>query len=70
MCIDRNTRNSKKISVTHVNEALIDRIQTAFLVVYIKEMKYYVFNILYVGTRYGERVVAESRNGSYMMDLM
>lgn len=63
-------RQSKKISISHVNEAFNEEFKADFMVVYIKEKKYFVLNMMDTGTRYGERMIAESRNTTHLMEMM
>lgn len=62
--------NSKKISLTHVNEGFNEEVQADYTVVYIKGEKYFVLNIVDAGTRYGERAIANSRDAATMMQMM
>lgn len=62
--------NSKKISLSHINEDFNEELQADFMVVYIKEKKYFVLNIVDVGRRYGERMIAESRGAAHLMEMM
>lgn len=62
----------RKVSLTHVNEAFNEELQADYVVVYIGGDKYdggekfEVLNIIDVGTGYGERSIAPSRNAESM----
>lgn len=58
-----------KISLSHVNTRFNDEVQADFVTVYIREEKYEVLNVIDSGTRYGERVIATSRDSKSMMSL-
>lgn len=57
----------KKISVTHVNEAFNQSVQTDFLVVYVGKVKQYVLNIVCMGTGYEERSAVANRSAQTMI---
>lgn len=63
-------RNSKKISLSHVNEAFNEEIQVDYTVAYINEQKYFILNMVDAGTRYGERAIAFSRDAKTMMEMI
>lgn len=49
----------KKISLTHVNQAFNESLQADFLVVYLGDRKYFVLNIICMGTKYCKRATSE-----------
>lgn len=62
--------HSNNISLSHINEAFNEELQEDFTMVYIREQKYFVLNIVDAGTRYGERINARSSNAMHMMEIM
>lgn len=60
--------NRKKLSTTHINAAFNEEIQADFLYVYIREKKYEVLNIIDLGTKYGERIISQSRTAEKMKE--
>lgn len=48
-------QTAKKISFTHANGSFNNEVQADFVVVYIRDRKLFVLNIVDTGTRYGER---------------
>lgn len=63
-------KKRKKISLTHVNSAFNEDLTADFVTVRISGEKYEVLNIVDAGTRYGERVIASSRNSTSMQSLL
>ena len=63
-------KDKKKVSLTHVNEAFNAEIQADYVIVYIKEEKYEVLNIIDLGTRYGERAIATTRSAENMTNML
>lgn len=61
--------NRRHISLTHINAAFNMEIQADFLTAFIKGEKYEVLNIVDAETKYGERTIANCRNGKEMMKL-
>lgn len=59
-----------KTSLTYVNAAFSDDIQTDFVTVCVRDEKYEVLNIFDMGTRYGERAMAPTRDGRAMMNMV
>lgn len=59
----------KKISLSHVNEGFNQEVQADFLYAVIGDKNYEILNIIDVGTKYGERSLAESRSCKEMKRL-
>lgn len=63
-------KDKKKVSLTQVNEAFNAEIQANCVIVYIKEEKYEVLNIIDLGTRYGERAIATTQSAENMTNML
>lgn len=56
----------RKVSITHVNRAFNEEIQTDFTYVRIFDKRYEIINIIDTGTKYGERGIVPSRSAETM----
>ena len=63
-------KDKKKVSLTHVNEAFNAEIQADYVVVYIRDEKFEVLNVIDLGTRYGERAIARTRSAESMTHML
>lgn len=63
-------KDKKKVSLTHVNEAFNNEIQADYVIVYIRDEKFEVLNIVDLGTRYGERAIAKMRSAENMTEMI
>lgn len=70
MRIFSSTKNNKKISITHINDVFSEGLLIDFKVVYLKGDKFEALNMGDTGTRYGERVIAPSKNARVITDLI
>lgn len=60
----------KKLSISHVNYALITEIQADLVTMTIRRERHKVLNIVDTGTRYGERVISPNHRGETRMELL
>lgn len=59
-----------KISMTHINQQFNEEVQVDFTVAYIAGEKYEIFNIIDLGTGYGERSIAASHGTEQIIQLI
>ena len=63
-------KDKEKVSLTHVNEAFNVEIQADYVIVYIREEKFEVMNMIDLGTRYGERAIAKTPSSESMTEML
>lgn len=63
-------QKKKKISISHVNEALNQKVQADFTVAMIKGETFHILNMVYMGTGYGERAISNTHEAEALKRLL